>query len=250
MTSVLENDQNSATPKRPQRPAPWPIAFYRSAVGKKWIMAITGFMLLGFVLMHMVGNLKVYLGDINGRHDIDIYGEWLRTVGEPALPRSVFLWMMRIGLIVAGALHIHSAYSLTIINRKARPTKYQAPRDYAAANFASRTMRWSGVIVGAYIIYHLMDLTWGVGGADFKRGNTYDNLVHSFERPAVAAVYIVANILLSIHIFHGAWSMFQSLGWNSPRFNPARRWFATGLAAVILIGNVSFPIAVLTGVID
>lgn len=247
VTQTLDRPgSGGSTPAAPPRPAPWPIRFYRSAVGKKWVMAVTGIMLLGFVLVHMIGNLKLYLGTVHGRHDLDVYGEWLRTIGQPALPRTVFLWILRLGLIAALALHIHAAYSLTRMNHRARPMKYQSKRDYAAANFASRTMRYSGVIVGLYLVYHLMDLSWGLGGAKFHRGDVYANLVHSFQRPAVAVAYIVANVLLALHIFHGAWSMFQSLGWNNPRFNTARLWFARGFALVILLGNVSFPIAVMT----
>jgi len=250
VTQTLESPGSSdPTPAAPPRPAPWPIRFYRSAVGKKWVMAVTGVMLLGFVLAHMVGNLKLYLGTHHGQHAIDIYGEWLRTFGEPALPRTVFLWIMRLGLITAFALHIHAALTLTRMNHRARPMKYQSKRDYAAANFASRTMRYSGVIVGLFLVYHLMDLTWGVGGADFERGHPYANLVNSFQRPAIAIVYIVAMAFLALHIFHGAWSMFQSLGWNNPRYNKARLWFARGFALVILVGNVSFPIAVMTGAV-
>ncbi len=221
------------------------LRFWRSAVGKKWIMAVTGIMILGFVLVHMIGNLKVYLG----KEQIDHYGEWLRTLGEPALPRTVFLWIMRIGLAGAFVLHIVSAAQLTRMNHRARPTKYQSPRDYAAANFASRTMRWTGVIIGLYLIFHLMDLTWGTANPDFVRGHVYDNLVNSFQRVPVAIVYMLANIALAVHIYHGAWSMFQSLGLNNPKWNSARRSFAIGFAVLIGLGNISFPLLITTGVV-
>ena len=107
-------------------------------------------------------------------------------------------------------------------------------------------------IVGAYLLFHLMGLTWGVGVAtsSYTRGTPYENLVASFQREPVAAVYIVANLLLGIHIYHGAWSLFQSLGWANPRFNDWRRMFAIGFAALVVIGNVSFPIAVMTGIVE
>lgn len=222
------------------------LRFWHSAVGKKWVMALTGIMLLGFVLFHMIGNLKLYLGATQ----LDHYAEWLRTVGEPVLPRTVFLWIMRGGLIVAFVLHIVSAAQLTRMNHRARPTKYQSPRDYIAADFASRTMRWTGVIVALYLIFHLMDLTWGNANPDFVRGDVYENVVHSFERVPVAIAYILANIALAIHIYHGAWSMFQSLGINNPRWNRARRTFAIAFALVIGVANVSFPLMVVTGVVS
>lgn len=225
---------------------PFPLNIYQSAVGKKWVMAITGIAILGFVLAHMIGNLKLYLGVEPMNH----YAEWLRDMLTPILPRTVALWLMRIGLIVAFALHIHSAYSLTIMNAKARPNGYQSKRDYIAANFASRTMRASGIIVGLFILWHLADLTWGFVNPDFIRGDAYHNVVESFSFFPVAALYIVANLALGLHIYHGAWSLFQSLGANSPKLNPMRRPFAVAFAALIVVGNLSFPIMVQAGVIS
>jgi succinate dehydrogenase / fumarate reductase cytochrome b subunit len=224
----------------------WPLEFYRSAVGKKWVMAVTGIMLLGYVLAHMIGNLKLYLG----AEDLDHYGEFLRMLLYPILPRTVTLWLLRLGLIAAFALHIHSAYSLTRMNHRARPEGYAGGRDYIAADFASRSMRWTGIIVGLYVIWHLADLTWGTANGDFVRGDPYNNLVHSFDRLPVAILYIVANVALAVHIYHGAWSLFQSLGWNNPRFNIWRRRFAQAFAVIILVGNVSFPVAVMAGAVD
>ncbi len=222
------------------------VRFWRSAVGKKWVMAVSGIILLGYVLAHMVGNLKVFLG----REHINTYGEWLRTLGEPALPRTVLLWGMRVVLIAAFAGHIVAAYQLTRMNQKARPTRYQSQRDYVAANFASRTMRWTGIIIALFVVFHLLDLTWGSANPHFVRGDPYDNLFYSFERVPVAIVYILAMIALGIHIFHGAWSMFQSLGLNNPRWNIWRRYFAIGFAVVITVGNVSMPLLITTGVVS
>jgi succinate dehydrogenase / fumarate reductase cytochrome b subunit len=221
------------------------LRFWQSAVGKKWIMALSGIVLLLYVLAHMVGNLKLFLGETH----LDEYAHWLRELGEPVFPRTVVLWGMRIGLLAAFVLHIVTAYQLTRMNRQAR-SGYQSPRDYVAANFASRTMRWTGVIIALFVIFHLLDLTWGSANPDFVRGSVYDNVIRSFERVPVAIVYIVANIALAIHIFHGAWSMFQTLGWNNPRFNIYRRWFAAAFAIVIGIGNVSMPLLVVTGVVS
>ncbi len=234
-------EQTKTVQPKAKRRAPWPIEFYRSAVGKKWVMAVSGIILLGFVLAHMIGNLKLYLG----RQEIDLYGEALRDMPGHLLPRTVLLWTIRIVLILAFVLHIHAAYALTRMNRRARPVGYQAPREYVAANFASRTMRWTGVIVLAFLAFHLADLTWGAtNGSHFVRGDPYNNLVFSFRRPVVAIFYVIANLALGIHIYHGAWSLFQSLGINNPRYNSARRRFAQTFAAVIVLGNISFPIAV------
>ncbi len=150
-----------------RRRAPFFITFYRSAVGKKYVMAITGIIGMGFVLVHMIGNLKMFLGQAELNH----YGEFLRELLVPILPRTVVLWLLRIGLIVALLLHLHAAYSLTVMNHKARPVKYQSHRDYVAADFASRTMRWSGIIVLLFLVFHLADLTWGWFNPDFIRGD-------------------------------------------------------------------------------
>ena len=226
---------------------------YGTAVGKKYAMAVTGIMLLGFVIAHMIGNLKMYLG----AEHLNEYGEFLRELLVPIMPRTVVLWLMRIGLFGAVALHIHAAYSLTVMNRQARSVKYQSPRDYQIATFASRTMRWTGIIVFLFVIWHLADLTWGfannigVSTADgeFVRGDAYGNVVRSFERVPVAVLYIVANIALGIHLFHGVWSVFQSMGWNNPKFKMWRKHLAIGVATLIVVGNVSFPIAVLAGIV-
>ncbi len=239
-----------------RRKAPFPVEFYRSAVGKKYVMAVTGIGLVLFAVAHMVGNLKMYLGAMPSTskyaYHIDEYGEFLRRIGEPILPHTVLLWILRLGLIAMFAGHMHAAFSLTIMNKKARTTNYQSKRDYVAANFASRTMRYSGLIFFLFLMWHLMDLTWGVGGiagGAWKRGEVYNNVDSSLSRWPVAIFYIVANLALGTHLFHGAWSFFQSLGINNPRFNKARKSFAMGIAGLIVAGNVSFPVAVLLGVV-
>jgi succinate dehydrogenase / fumarate reductase cytochrome b subunit len=237
-------------PARPIRKlvpnAPHIVRFYRSSVGKKWVMAVTGLILMGFIVFHLIGNLKLYLS----KEELNLYGEALRDVPGHLLPRTVLLWVARGGLFVAFVLHLHSAYSLTMTNRKARPQQYQSKRDYVAADFASRTMRWTGIIVLLYLVFHLLDLTWGTANSEFVRGDPYNNLVYSLQRPVVALAYAVANIALAFHLYHGAWSMFQSMGINNPRINKLRRSFATGLAGLILIGNLSFPLLIQLHVVD
>ena len=238
------------------RKTPFLVELYRSAVGKKYAMALSGVFLILFTLGHMIGNLKMYLGAMPATsqyaYHIDEYGEFLRRIGEPILPHTVFLWITRFLLIGAFAIHMHAAFSLTIMNRKARTVNYASKRDYVAANYAGRTMRVSGTIVFLYLLFHLADLTWGatpVASSGWARGQVYSNLDHSLSRPLVAIIYIVANLALGMHLFHGAWSFFQSIGWNNPRFNKFKKAFSMGLAGLIVAGNVSFPLAVLAGVV-
>ena len=224
------------------------LEFYRSALGKKYVMALSGIVLMGYVLAHMIGNLKLYMG----AEELNHYGEWLRDFGTPALPRTVFLWILRTALIAAFVLHVHAAYALTRMNRRSRAVGYQSRRDWIANDFASRTMRWTGVIVLLFVLFHLADLTWGVDAVNpsFERGEVYANLVTSFQRWPVSLFYIVANLALGLHLYHGAWSLFQSMGWNVPRFNHWRRYFAIAFAVLVTAGNVTFPLAVLTGVVS
>jgi succinate dehydrogenase / fumarate reductase cytochrome b subunit len=236
--------------KKARKRKPFLLEIYSTAVGKKYVMAITGIIGIGFVITHMLGNLKVYLGIVDGQYDIDVYGEYLREILVPILPRTWFLWIMRVVLIVALALHLHAAYSLTVLNRRARPVRYQSARDYEIANFASRTMRWTGIIVLLFLFFHLADFTWGWFNPGFERGEVYRNLDASLSRLPVTILYIVANIALGIHLFHGTWSLFQSMGWNNPRFNQWRRHLATGIATAVVVGNCSFPIMVQAGVIE
>ena len=246
----------TGTANRARKRRPFLIDLYSTAVGKKYAMAVSGIAMMGFVLFHMIGNLKMYAGAA----DLDHYAHFLQTLLYPLAPKGWVLWILRGGLVSMLFLHLHAAWSLTVLNRQARPTRYQSARDYQVANFASRTMRWSGIIILAFITWHLLDLTFGVvnsevGNMVMHEGDTeevkavYASVVASFERTPVALFYVVANILLGIHLFHGAWSLFQSIGWNNPRFNKWRRAFATGFAAVIVIGNVSFPVAVMAGVV-
>lgn len=230
---------------RPKRALPFPLNIYQTAVGKKWVMGLTGLALVGFVVVHMIGNLHLY----EGPEEIYEYAETLRALGTKIIPRTWLLWLFRIGLIVAFALHIHSAYTLSRMSIKADES-YKGGRNYIAANFASRTMRWTGPIIALYLVYHLADLTWGWFNPDFVQGDPYHNVSESLSALPVAILYMVASVALAIHVYHGAWSMFQSLGINNPRYNSARRGLATLIAVTLLIGNLSFPIMVQAGVID
>jgi succinate dehydrogenase / fumarate reductase cytochrome b subunit len=219
--------------------------FYRSAIGKKAVMAITGVILFGWIFAHMAGNLKLFLGSEALNH----YAEWLRDLGAPIFPHESVLWLTRILLIVAVVFHIHSAYALTMMNRNARPIGY-ADRDFVKGTYAARTMRWGGVIILLFVFYHLAHLTFGKNVAppsQFIHGDVYHNVVTGFQVWWVAAIYIIANLALGLHLYHGLWAMFSSLGLTNPRFELWRRTFATLFAVVITAANISFPLSVLTG---
>lgn len=213
--------------------------FLSSSLGKKVVMAVTGLMLFGFVVGHLVGNLQVYLG----REAMNHYAEFLRE-----MLHGTGLWIARAGLLVAVALHIWAATSLTLANRAARPRGYRQ-RDDLAATYASRTMRWSGVIVALFVVYHLMHLTWGNAHPDFRPGDVYHNFVSGFRQPLASAFYMAAMILLGLHLQHGVWSMLQTMGLSHPRYNRLRQAFAYAIAAAVVLGNISFPVAVLTGLL-
>lgn len=233
----------AATPAE-VRPPSWFIAFYRSAIGKKAVMAVTGIFLFGWIFAHMFGNLKLYLG----AEHFNEYAKWLRTMGAPAMPNDTLLWVVRALLVIAVWLHIQAATQLTLMNRAARPVGYR-DRDYVTSTYAARTMRWGGVIILLFIIYHLLHLTFGTVHPDFIANDPYHNVVAGFQVWWASAIYIIANLALGLHLFHGLWSMFNSLGLNHPKFNPWRRTFAIAFALIITIANVSFPVAVLIGVV-
>ena len=223
----------------------WIGKFYRSAIGKKAVMAVTGVILFGWIFAHMAGNLKLFFGSEALNH----YAEWLRDLGAPIFPHESVLWITRVLLIVAVVFHIHSAYALTMMNRKARPMDY-ADRDFVKGTYAARTMRWGGVIILLFVFYHLAHLTWGgnvAPPAQFIQGDVYHNVVSGFQIWWVAAIYIVANLALGLHLYHGLWAMFSSVGMTNPRFEHWRRMFATAFAIVITAANISFPLSVLTG---
>ena len=227
----------------------WLGGFFSSSVGLKWIMAITGIGLLGYVAAHLFGNLKVFTGmDAAGDYYIDLYSEALWHLGGHLVPAGFLLTILRVGLLSVFALHIYAAYTLASRNRRAKgQERYDASRNWAASNYASRTMKWGGTIILLFVLFHLADLTFGFANPEFHHGDVYANIIASLERWPVAILYIVANIALVFHIYHGTWSLFQSLGSASPKYNGLRRGFAAVFAWSILVGNVSIPIAVLAG---
>ena len=214
-------------------------------------MAITGIMLLGFVFVHMVGNLKMYLG----AEDFNHYAEFLRELLVPILPRTVALWLMRLGLIGAVALHIHAAYGLTVMNRKARSVKYQSARDYQVATFASRTMRWTGIIVFLFLFWHLADLTWGFGQR--ASAATASSCAATPTATSCAASSVCRSpSSTSSPTSRSASTCSTACGASSSAWAGTTRASTSGaatspsaFATIIVVGNVSFPIAVLAGIV-
>lgn len=228
----------------------WLGGFFSSSIGLKWLMALTGIGLLLYVIAHLIGNLKIFAGvdPETGAYPIDLYSEALITLGGHIVPEGSILLLFRIGLASMFILHIWSAAVLTRRNRAARGRgRYDATREYITATYASRTMRFSGIIVLLFLIFHLADFTLGNANPDYVYGAVHDNIIASLSRPVVAVFYMAANVALALHIYHGAWSLFQSLGTVNVKYNVLRRYFAGAFAAVILIGNLSIPLAVLAG---
>ena len=218
----------------------WLTDFWRSSIGGKVTMAVTGFLLFGFVVAHLVGNLQLLAGPeaING------YAKWLHD-------RGALLWVARIGLLAVFVVHVVTALRLARANKVARPVAY-AKEATIQASFASRSMVLSGVSLLVFVIYHLLHLTTGQAHRDFVQGDVYHNLVSplgGFQVWWIAAVYIIANLALGLHLYHGVWAMFGSLGLTSRRFETWRRNFATAFAVIITVANVSFPLAVLSGLV-
>jgi succinate dehydrogenase / fumarate reductase cytochrome b subunit len=220
------------------------ISLYRTSVGKKFYMAVSGVILIGFLVAHMVGNLKMYLGPEAFNH----YAEFLREVGEPVLPRTVGLWIFRIVLLGCVGLHMLSAWQVYLQSRNARGGKYEKEESLSFA-YASRTMRWGGVIIAVFVVYHILHFTVGTVHPDFVHGDAYRNVVLGFQNPLVVGAYTVAMIMVTFHVYHGLWSAFQTVGANHPKYNPIRRPLALVLALLLLLGFLSVPAGVMAGVL-
>src|SRR3954466_11694629 len=217
---------------------------YRTTIGKKVLVAVTGILGLVFIPGHVVGNLHAF----EGRNQLNSYGEWLRTIGEPALPRSLFLWIMRVVLLGSLIIHVTRTAQLAMRSRASRQSRYR-DHDIVQASYASRTMRWGGVAILLFLVWHLMDLSWGVP-SHFIRGDVYGNVVQSFNNVPNTLVYLVASFALGMHLYHGTWSVFQTLGVNRSRWDGPIRKLALAIALFVGIGFAAVPLAVLAGVIS
>ncbi|MCK9895542.1 succinate dehydrogenase cytochrome b subunit [Frankia sp. AgB32] len=208
-------------------------------------MAVTGLLMLLFLIVHMLGNLKIFYG----RTEFDHYAGWLRTIGEPVLHGAWYLWIQRFVLVLAVVLHATSAYQVSRRGLKARPTKY-SHHQRAKAGYATHVMRYGGITLALFIIYHILDFTTLTLNRHGVEGAAYDNVVSSFSVWWVTAIYIVAMICLGLHIQHGFWSAAQTLGANRPSRDRLFRGIATGLAVFLTAGFLVVPIAVLAGLVD
>ena len=219
-------------------PSRWLARLWRSTVGKKIVMALTGGIGVGYLVAHMFGNLQVFAG----AGKINAYAALLKSnVG--------LLWTARSILIAAVILHIVAAYQLARISLRSRPVGYKRWRPIGS-DFASRTMRWTGPIVGIFIIYHVLHLTTGTLHPDFYEANVYQNIISGFQVWYVSVIYIIAMLALSVHLYHGAWSMFESVGINHVKYNRLIRALATLVTVVVVVGFISIPVAVLLGFIS
>ena len=223
------------------------LSIWRTTVGKKVAMAITGLVLFGFVLLHMLGNLKIYLGP----EKFNDYARFLREMGSPMVPHSGALWVSRAVLLTAAVIHVLAAVDLWLLGRTARPIPYRF-KENLAAGYSTSTMRWGGIALLFFVIYHIFHLTvglTGLGGQRYDPENVYANVVHGFSVWYISAFYVAAMAALGIHIFHGFWSLFQTLGLNSPRANGPLKAAAISAAVLIAAGNMSIPVAVLAGIL-
>lgn len=220
------------------------MTLYRSSVGKKVMMALSGLVLFGFVVGHMLGNLKAF----EGPAALDAYALFLRELGYPLLPEYGALWVVRIALLAAVGVHMVAAFQLWGGSRKARPKGYRKEESMVFA-YASRTMRWGGVIIAAFVVYHLLHMTTGHAHPDFEYGAVYANLVAGFQSPLVAGFYLVAVGALCFHLYHGLWSVFSTLGVQNRRIDRVRRPLALVIAVGLFVGYAVVPLAILAGIL-
>ena len=215
-----------------------------SSVGKKAVMAVTGVIFLLFVAAHMLGNLKIFFGP----DSFNAYSVHLRTLGEDLVGYGGLLWITRTVLVGSVALHMVAAFSLWYRARRARPVRYRH-RGRLQGSYAARTMRWGGVIIALFVVWHILDLTLGVVNPRPGDAGAYEKLVASFERPVVSLFYVLAMLALGLHIRHGLWSAMQTLGGNSAVRQNSLKAFSLVVATVITVGFVIIPISVLTGLV-
>src|SRR6201997_522290 len=221
------------------------MGFWDTMIGKKIVMAVTGVVLIGFVIAHMLGNLKIF----SGPDEINTYSRFLREVGTPELAYGQLLWVVRIVLLICVALHITAAVQLTRMSQAARPVGYGIKRN-VETTFAARMMRWGGVLLVVFIIFHLLHLTAGAVGfqpGQYKHLAVYENVVTAFTLWPVALFYVVAMGALCLHLYHGIWSMLQTLGWSTARNQRQLKIVARAIAVVVFLGFSSVPVSVWAG---
>ena len=215
-----------------------------TSIGKKLLMASASILLFLYIVAHLAGNLKLFLGAEAFNH----YAEWLRVVGEPLFPERSVLWIARVVLLAALGVHVIAYIQLWLQKRRARTTRYKK-YDPQVFSWMSRAMMWGGIAIFAFVAFHLLHLTTGDVHPDFIVGDAYHNVVVGFQSLPVAGIYMVGVVALGMHLYHGLWSALQTFGINNPKYNKYRRPGAAIIAVLITVGYLSIPIAVLTGVI-
>lgn len=223
-------------------------AFAQSTLGKKVIIAVTGLIMLGFLLGHVSGNLKVFLPDTQqGQADIDHYAEFLRSIGEPLLPHAGVLWMARVILLASLVLHVFFVVQLSAQNNAARPEGYEGQK-HSQATLPARMMMVSGVLVLVFIVLHILHFTTGtIDPANFEEGHVYWNLFQAFQQWPIVAGYMIAVAVVGFHLYHGAWSMFQTVGLDNPDRNRGLRLLAIALAVALFVGFAAVPASFIAG---
>jgi succinate dehydrogenase / fumarate reductase cytochrome b subunit len=217
-----------------------PDSFAASTIGRKVVMAVTGLILFGFVCVHMLGNLQMFLPD---HEAINHYGQFLKE-----MLHGGGIWVTRGVLLAAVIAHIWAAWSLTRTNWSARPVPYKVVTP-DASTYASRTMRWSGPILLLFIVYHLLHFTVGAVHPAFVEGDVYRNVIVGFSVWPVTLFYVISMLALGLHLRHGAWSMLQTLGASHPKWDGLRNAAATVFTVIVVLGFLSVPLAVLAGVL-
>lgn len=218
------------------------VALYRTTIGKKVAMAVTGLILVGFVVLHMWGNLHAF----EGPEAFNAYGHFLRVAGAPVLGSEQALWLIRVVLLSAAALHIVAAVQLTQRDLASRPVGYSSKRS-VSGGAAALFMRASGVLLAVFIVVHILHLTTGTLLPGFRAGDVYANLIRGFSNPLMVLFYVAAMVALAFHLYHGIWSTTQTLGWNNRGTDRGYRNLAVAIAAVVSLGFVAVPLAVLFG---
>ena len=226
----------------------WLREFWGSSVGKKQIVALTGGLLVLYVIAHMLGNLKVFQGAGTASGSIDAYAEWIRTAGEPVIPRNGLLWLARAFLLTAFVVHVVAITQLATRNRAARPVGRRPP--VIKRSISTRTMQVGGFFLLFFVVFHILHFTTGtIEPGSFAEGAVYSNLDAAFDSPLLVAIYVVAAIALGLHLRHAVWSFFQTGGWDKPNRNPTFRRLADVIAVGATVGFVAVPVAFWTGVI-
>lgn len=223
------------------------LAVTRTTIGQKVLMAITGLIWISFLVLHMWGNTKAFWGP----EVFDEYAHHLRTFGEPVLGYLQFLMAFRVLTVVALVTHVFLAVRLSLRNLGSRGSQRYAGRKNVQANAAALTMKWGGLAIAFFILFHLMQFTWGVRAVlpAFDRATPYANMISGFQNPVNVVLYLIALVALGMHLFHGAWSMFQTLGWNNARTTRPLNYLALALAIVVAGGFALVPLSVLFGVL-